>query len=132
MFYYNALQIKENSEGEESWAQGDSDYRRTPGCYSSQSLRTTEINQKLMMGGSVEPKPESNQGEDVFRQRDDACLVSLLGCFYKLWVLQVGVLVIRALLFRVYIRAADSGELPLGGRIGPLQQRGTNGGRTKI
>ena len=31
LFYYNALQISENSEGEESWSHGDSDYRRLPG-----------------------------------------------------------------------------------------------------
>ena len=37
----------------------------------------------------------------------------LLGCFYKLGVLSIGVLVIRALLFRVYIGGPEFGKLPL-------------------
>ena len=43
------------------------------------------------------------------------CYPALLGCFHKLGVLLVGVLIVRALLFGVRIRAPDFGKLPLGG-----------------
>ena len=39
----------------------------------------------------------------------------LFGCFHKLGVLFVGVLIARALLFGVYSRAPDFWKLPFGG-----------------
>ena len=41
-----------------------------------------------------------------------ACSGSLYGCFQKLSVLVVGVLITRALLFGVFIRAPNFGKLP--------------------
>ena len=54
-----------------------------------------------------DPKTEQSAGQVTLS-------LELLGCFYKLWVLCVAVLLKRALLLGGYIRARDFWKLPLG------------------